>query len=142
MIGEATENLKEFYTDFRTSGKFLLTGLTGVLVDNAVLLLSHSYLGWPLALSKVLSTESAILTNFAINDNWTFKQGEQPGTVWQRLLKSNGIRLFGLGVSVIVLIGLEERLELPLVLSNIISIGVGFVFNYTLESFAWKMHEK
>jgi dolichol-phosphate mannosyltransferase len=111
-------------------------------VDNAVLLLSHSFLGWPLALSKVLSTESAILTNFAINDNWTFDHDEKPGSVWQRLLKSNGIRLFGLGVSVIVLLALDERLELPLVLANLISIGVGFVFNYTLESFAWKMQEK
>jgi putative flippase GtrA len=142
MIGEATKNLKEFYTDFRTSGKFLLTGLTGVIVDNTVLLLSHSYLGWSLILSKVLSAELAILTNFAINDNWTFDHDEKPGSVWQRLLKSNGIRLFGLGVSVVVLSVLEENLEIPLILSNLVSIGSGFVFNYTLESFAWKMHEK
>ncbi|MFB6242261.1 MAG: GtrA family protein [Candidatus Nanosalina sp.] len=141
MIEEAVGNLKQFYTDFQTSGKFIITGLTGVIVDNAVLLLSHSYLGWPLALSKVLSTESAILTNFAINDNWTFNQEDKPGNVWRRLLKSNSIRLFGLGVSVIILLTLEEQLQMPLILANLISIGFGFIFNYTLESFAWKMHE-
>ncbi len=136
------EDLKKILTDFKTSGKFLVTGLTGVIVDNAVLVFVHSMLGFPLALSKAASTESAILVNFAVNDNWTFERDEQPGTVWKRLVKSNSIRIIGLAISVLVILALNKRLGVPLIAANMMSIGAGFVFNYTLESFAWKMHEK
>lgn len=136
------EDLKKIFTDFKTSGKFLATGLTGVIVDNTVLILTHTFLGIPLALSKVASTESAILVNFAINDNWTFDRDDKPGTVWKRLAKSNSIRIVGLGISVLAILMLNKELGIPLIAANMLSIGAGFVFNYTLESFAWKMHEK
>ena len=136
------ENLKKIFTDFETSGKFLATGLTGVLVDNAVLVFTHTFLGIPLALSKAASTESAILVNFAINDNWTFEKSDQPGTVWRRLAKSNSIRIVGLAISVLAILVLNKELGIPLIAANMLSIGAGFIFNYTLESFAWKMHEE
>lgn len=136
------QQIKEFLMDYRTTGKFLFTGSLGVLVDNGILYLLHSIIGINVVIGKVLATESAILVNFAINDAWTFNKGDQPGTKKKRLIKSNTIRLLGLTASVITLVVLYNRLNIPLLISNTLSIGVGFIFNYIMESYAWEMHKK
>lgn len=134
--------IKKFITDYRTTAQFLITGSIGVLVDNGALFFLHSYLEANLVVSKALATESAIITNFLINDNWTFDMKNQPGTKLTRLLKSNTIRLLGLAASVVTLVILHEEMNMHLFLANIISIGVGFVFNYIMESYAWEMHKR
>lgn len=136
------QEVKNFITDYRTTAKFLLTGSIGVLIDNGVLYLLHSVLGVPAVLGKAVSTESAILLNFVINDSWTFNKGDQPGSKKDRLIKSNSIRLLGLTASVITLFILYNRLNIDLLISNTLSIGVGFIFNYIMESYAWEMHKK
>jgi len=135
-------DIKRFLTDYRTTAQFLLTGSIGVLVDSGVLFLLHDFLEANLVVSKALATESAIITNFLINDSWTFNRDSQPGTKIDRLLKSNSIRLLGLSASVVTLVIFHENLKIHLLLANIISIGVGFIFNYILESYAWGMHRK
>ena len=135
------EDVRNFYTDFRTTAQFLFTGFLGVFIDNGILYLLHSNIGLSLAVSKAVAVELTIIALFFVNDNWTFQKEKQPGTVWKRLAKSNGIRLGGLVISVLVLLTLHEKLGIWLLLANIMSIGAGFVFNYTFESFAWKMHK-
>ena len=135
-------DIKKFLTDYRTTAQFLLTGAIGVLVDSGSLFLLHDFFEVNLVVSKALATESAIITNFLINDNWTFDIEDQPGTKLDRLLKSNTIRLLGLAASVVTLVILHEEMNMHLFLANLISIGVGFVFNYILESYAWEMHKR
>jgi putative flippase GtrA len=142
MIEETVEKVFQYFTDFRTTAQFLATGFLGVFIDNGLLYLFHEFMNFNLALSKAMGTELTILTLFFINDNWTFQHENQPGKVKERLIRSNTIRLVGLVVSVAVLVFLHEKLEIWLLLANMISIGVGFVFNYTLESYAWKMHDR
>jgi len=135
-------DVKKFITDYRTTAQFLLTGSIGVLVDNGALFFLYDFLGANLVVSKAFATEAAIITNFLINDNWTFEMESQPGTKLDRLLKSNTIRLLGLAASVVTLVILHEQVGMHLFLANIVSIGVGFIFNYILESYAWGMHRE
>nr|WP_306441453.1 glycosyltransferase [Halomicronema hongdechloris] len=87
--------------------KFALVGLSGVVVDMAVLYLLHGALGLALTRSKILAAEVAILNNFLWNDAWTFADisVRQLGRAarLKRLLKFNAICLAGLVLNVLVL---------------------------------------
>lgn len=87
--------------------KFGLVGLSGVLVDMAVLYGLHDGLGLALTRSKILAAEVAILNNFVWNDAWTFADISMGQLGWparlKRLLKFNAICLAGLILNVLVL---------------------------------------
>ena len=89
--------------------RFCLVGLSGVIVDMALLyLLSDPHmLGWGLTRSKILAAEAAIISNFLWNDAWTFADRvRQQRSVRQKLhrfFKFNAICFVGLILNVIVL---------------------------------------
>lgn len=129
----------QIFTEYVRASKYILVGLTGVLVDNIVLYLLYNEASIGLEISKVLSAETAIITNFLLNEKWTFKDAGKQDSIFKRFLKSNLIRLTGLAVSILVLVILYDYLGVWLLVANTIGIGAGFVFNYTLESlYTWK----
>src|SRR5207302_10688335 len=89
--------------------RFAVVGLTGVLVDMALLfvLSDPRALGWGLTRSKVLAAEAAIINNFIWNDAWTFgdvakKLGAGRARL-KRFAKFNLICAMGLVLSVLLL---------------------------------------
>ena len=85
-------------TSHRTFIKFSLTGLSGVVVNlgSFHLLLQlglHRYLASPIAI------ELSIISNFLINNYWTFADRELAGGRQIRGLKFNLVSLLALGVS-------------------------------------------
>ena len=60
--------------------RFCVVGATGVIVDMALLyvLSDANGLGWGLTRSKLLAAEAAILSNFLLNDAWTFGDVARP----------------------------------------------------------------
>ncbi len=89
--------------------RFCLVGASGVLVDMGLLyLLSDPHmLGLGLTRSKVVAAETAILSNFLINDAWTFGDvaSRQPGKAarLRRFLGFNAICTAGLVLNVLIL---------------------------------------
>ncbi len=57
-------------------GRFLIVGLSGTLVNLAVLAMLVT-LGLPQLLAAVIATEVSIINNFFWNDSWTFKANRQ-----------------------------------------------------------------
>jgi len=85
-------------TSHRTFIKFCLTGLSGVVVNlgSFHLLLQlglHRYLASPIAI------ELSIISNFLVNNYWTFADRELAGGKQIRGLKFNVVSLLSLGVS-------------------------------------------
>jgi dolichol-phosphate mannosyltransferase len=130
-------------------GRFLrfgVVGLTGVLVDMAVLYLLHSSFGLPLTRSKLVAAEVAIFNNFIWNDAWTFADVSLHQRGWsarlKRFLKFNLICLAGLVLNVLVLNLIYNLVfgQRWAYLANLIAIAIVTVWNFWLNlKLSWRV---
>jgi len=121
--------------------KFNLVGLTGVLVNEGLLVLLVAYGAYYLSASAV-AIEVSILSNFVLNDLWTFRD-RRHGHVVTRLLKFNGLMLVGLAVNLAILYFGTDYLGINYALSNLAGIAVAFLVRYWLSvKYAWIKKEE
>lgn len=119
--------------------KFCVVGGTGVLVDMTLLfvLSDPSMLGMGLTRSKILAAEVAILSNFLLNDVWTFGavSRAQPGIGprIRRFLGFNAICSAGLLLNVLILNLLFNHLQMNRYVANAVAILVVTGWNYFLN---------
>lgn len=117
--------------------KFGSVGLSGVAVNYAVLYLLAGAGGLNVIAAATLATEAAILSNFALNDLWTFRDARKGGlSLGSRALRYNFFALGGLGISVGVLAALTHLLHVHYLTANLFAIGAATLWNYT-ASYRW-----
>ncbi len=121
-------------TRLRRAIRFGVVGLSGTLVNTVVLYLLVDRLGLNHLAAAVVATEVAILSNFLLNDRWTFR-GVGPARPWhERALAYNSVALVGLLVSVSVLAGLTYVGGLH----YLVAIGAATAWNFAGSSLiAW-----
>ena len=116
--------------------RFAVVGASGVLVDMAALfvLSDPRMLGLGLTRSKLMAAELAILSNFLLNDAWTFRDvaAEHRGlrNKLRRLASFNVICGIGLAINVVLLNLQFNLLHMNRYLANLISIAVVTAWNY------------
>ena len=116
--------------------KFNLVGASGVAVNEGLFLLFQAY-GMYLVYASALAVEVSIVTNFVLNDLWTFRD-RRHGRAAARLAKFNGVMLMGLAVNVAVLYAVTEYLGVSSAISELVGIGVASLLRYWLSvKFAW-----
>jgi len=116
--------------------KFALVGASGILVNEGLLWLLVTLL-FPVYLASILAIESSILSNFMLNDIWTFKS-KRTGKWYTRCLKYHASVAMGGIVNYVVLLALVS-LGLNYLVANLFGIILGFVVNYTLsEKVVWR----
>jgi dolichol-phosphate mannosyltransferase len=121
--------------------KFNLVGLTGVLVNEGLLVLFVSKGVYYLYASAV-AIEASIISNFALNDLWTFRD-RRHGHVVARLVKFNGLMLVGLAVNLAILYLGTDFLNINYAVSNLLGIAVAFLVRYWLSvKYAWIKKEE
>lgn len=113
----------------RRVAKFALVGLTGVVVNLALLAGLTEWAGLHYLVSAAIAIEASILSNFALNDAWTFRD-RRFGRWWERLWRFNLVSLLALVVNLGVLSLFTEALGVHYLLSELVAIGVGFLANY------------
>ena len=86
----------------KTVVKFGLVGVIGTLVDFLFYKLFINFFGTPPATSKGISAEIAIISNFYLNNFWTFKYRKTSTNIWQKLGIFNLVSLGGLAIGVLV----------------------------------------
>jgi dolichol-phosphate mannosyltransferase len=120
--------------------RFGLVGLSGVLVNAAILWSLTEVAGWHYLISAAVATEVSILTNFALNDRWTFR-ASWTATPWlRRAARYNGVALAGLGISIVVLAFLTTALRVHYMAANVAAIGAATLWNFPVNSrFTWGM---
>lgn len=117
--------------------KFMTVGVSGIVVNNGILWLLVSLAIMSPFFAEIFSIESSILSNFALNNFWTFR-GRKSGGIIYRLLKYHGSVLVGAVVNYLVFVLLLAA-GLHFLVANTIGILIGFVFNYLLsETFVWR----
>ena len=119
----------------RHAGRFLRFGLvggSGVLVNNAILLALVEGLKMPPVPAAVIATECAIVTNFVLNDRWTFADARRASSrPWYRRFASyNLLTLGGLVLSVGVLAVLHGLAGVHYLIANVVGIAVSTLWNY------------
>ena len=110
--------------------KFACVGCIGIAVNTVVLYILSRWLGLPLVTSSAVAVELAIVSNYFINDRWTF--ASQAVSV-RRFAKFNVASLSGLSVNVAA-VWLLTRLGIYFLAANLIGIALGFASNYALSS--------
>ncbi|MBN2726628.1 GtrA family protein [Candidatus Mcinerneyibacteriota bacterium] len=122
----------------RRAGKFILTGISGTMVDTAVLwLLSRflfsSYTGVYL-IAPALSFEVAMLNNYIISYHWVWKKRvlKTAEDFFRRLIPYNLSCLAAFGVKMLFLILAERLFHLHVVYCNLIALTVSGGVNFLL----------
>ena len=125
--------------------KFGVVGATGVAVDMAALyvLADPRMLHLNLSVGKALAAEVAIISNFVLNDCWTFRDlaqadASQIGRL-ARLGRFNLICLIGIGLSVFLLNVETRAFKINMYVGNLIAIVVVSIWNFGMnQRFGWK----
>jgi dolichol-phosphate mannosyltransferase len=143
-IGRLRQKLPAFPT--KRFMQYGLVGLSGILVDMAMLYLLSDGLDWRLTRSKIIAAEVAIISNFLWNDAWTFADMAQRQTGWRsrlkRLLKFNTICLVGLILNVLLLNVFYNLIfgQSLKYLANLIAIGLVAISNFWLSfKLSWRV---
>jgi dolichol-phosphate mannosyltransferase len=115
--------------------RFGLVGATGLLVNYALLYLLVEVGGVNHLAAAVLATEAAILSNYMLNNLWTFADA-RPSTTWiRRVSQYNFFCLGGLVISVVTLAMLTYLLRVHYLVAYIFAIGVATLWNYTANRY-------
>ena len=137
------ENLKRFIIDTKRLEEFIKFGIvggSGVFVNMGLLYVFTRFLSIPLEIASPIAIWVSILTNFFLNNLWTFKKRETHIPFWTRLLRYHLVSGLAGIVNYLILLLLVNQIGMHDLLSNLIGIAVGTVINYSLNSFwTWRV---
>lgn len=143
-LSQQVDYLKHIFDLMRRRGefmrffKFCLVGASGVGVNMGLLWLLTEVGGLFYLVSAAISIETSIISNFTLNDFFTFPDRRHRGmkNFLARMVKFNMVSLAGLGLNMAVLWFLTSVAGLYYLLSNLCGIAVATLWNY-LVNFWW-----
>ena len=107
-----------------------VVGGTGVIVNTSLLYVLSRWAGLPLVAASAVAVELAAISNYLLNDTWTFA-ARSPSL--RRFAKFNTASLAGLALNVLS-VWLLTRLGLNFLMADLIGIAAGFAANYAFSS--------
>ena len=105
---------------------FGIVGITGIAVNMIALAALKNYL--PLLGASFIAIELSIISNYILNDMWTFKENNT-GTWLHRMISYNGVAVGGMIINMAVL-AILTTLGMWYILANLIGIVLGFAWNF------------
>ncbi len=121
--------------------KFCLVGGSGVLVNMGLYWILTRFGGLYTTLAAAISIETSILSNFILNNFFTFRLRNVPGTkpFFQRLLKFNLFSLAGMGINLGLLWLFHNYMGIHDLLSMFLAILIVTLWNYLVNTWwTWK----
>ncbi len=111
-------------------GKFALVGGSGILVNEFFLWFFTEIFGFYYLVSSAIAIELSIISNFVLNNYWTFGDRKKDVGFFRRLIKFNSVSLIGMVFTILILHLLTEYFGIYYLISNLIAISIVFVWNY------------
>lgn len=113
--------------------RFGLVGCAGVVVNMAILylLVEHGRLNHLIA--AAIASEVSILSNFVLNDRWTFRQVQARHSWLRRAAHYNAVALSGLAISLSALAFLTLYVGMHYLIANLFAIAAATASNYLLN---------
>lgn len=124
--------IKENVINFKML-KFGIVGGSGVAVNMGILYLLTHYAGIDYKISSVFAIELSIITNFLLNNYWTWK-GRQEKNFWLKMMQYHiSVGTTAILANWLLLVFLTEVLGIYYLLSNLIGIAVGMLLNFIVN---------
>ncbi|MDD1660696.1 MAG: GtrA family protein, partial [Methanomicrobiales archaeon] len=115
--------------------RFALVGISGIAVNTGILWALTERAGLFYLYSSAVAIETSIITNFLANDLWTFggETDHRMGSRSHRFLSFQVVSIGGLVVNMAVLYLATAGLGIYYLVSNLLGILVGFIWNYLVN---------
>ena len=114
--------------------KFAIVGGSGILVNMGLLFLLTRYFSVRLEIASPIAIEASILSNFSLNNLWTFRKRQTQNPFKTRLFRYHLVTGLAGIVNYLVLLLLVNVFGMHDLVSNLIGILLGTVINFTLNS--------
>lgn len=117
--------------------KFGIVGGSGVFVNMFLLWFCKDQLSIPLTIASLIAIGVSIFTNFVLNNFWTWRDSSTKNKysflhrMWRYYITAS----LSATINYITLIVLSEYVGIYYLISNLIGIGFGMVFNFGLGEF-------
>ncbi len=121
--------------------RFGIVGLSGIFVNCGLLYLLTEYIGLFYLVSSAVAIEVSIVSNFLLNDHWTFRNREtrKVSAKISRFLSFQCVAMGGMLINISVLFFLTDFFGIYYIISNIIGILVTFSWNFIVNrNTTWK----
>lgn len=128
--------------DWRTLIKYAIVGASGVAVNTITLYSLTEFLGIYYMLSAVIASELSIITNFVLNDEFTFSVEDAKHSKVRRFILYNGVSVIGTAMLLGVTYILTEYLSIYYIYASWFGMISVFVINYILNKrITWGQNE-
>jgi len=125
-------NIQDFF-------KYSLVGFSGVVINLGIYSFLTRYYNFSEAMAPLLSIEAAIISNFLLNNFWTFGSRSNQSRVRVKFLKFHLVSGLGALINYLVFLTLFFLLEVHDIFANLIGIASAAVVNYLINSnWTWK----
>lgn len=123
--------------------KFAIVGTSGVLVNMGLLYALTRYFSMRIEFASPIAIETSILTNFLINNYWTFQKRNTQVTFLNRIFRYHLVTGLAGIINYLTLILLVSLLGINDMIANLIGIAIGTIINYSLNSlWTWKKEKQ
>ncbi len=113
--------------------KFCIVGASGVLVNEGLLWLLTEFAGLFYLVSSAIGIELSIVTNFILNELWTFRdRSRNRGGSFNRGVRFNLVSFGGLAINMAVLFMLVTG-GFHYLYSNLVGIACAVIWNYVVN---------
>ncbi|MGA2160844.1 MAG: glycosyltransferase family 2 protein [Methanoregula sp.] len=122
--------------------KFGVVGLSGIIVNEGLLIYLKEYVHLSLWVSGIIAIELSILSNFIWNDLWTFKSDSRHALPhrWLRLLSFQVVSIGGAAINFVILNVLATQIGIDYRIADLLGILVAFAWNFWVNRrMTWKM---
>jgi len=120
--------------------KFAMVGGSGVLVNMGCFFVFTRYAGIRIEIASPMAIEISILTNFLLNNTWTFRRRDTRTGFWGRILRYHLVTAVAGIVNYFTLLLLTHVAGLHDLVSNLIGIILGTFINFFLNSmWTWRI---
>jgi dolichol-phosphate mannosyltransferase len=113
--------------------KFSVVGAGGLVINMGFLYIFTQYLSVEYKLSSIIAIELSIISNFLFNNYWTWSEYRKE-TFFKRALKYHiSVLISAVGINWLILVFLTEYYHVYYLLSNLIGIIIGTLFNFIMN---------
>ena len=119
--------------------KFCFVGASGVIVNLGIYIILTRLFGVNLEIASPIAIECSIITNFLLNNSWTFRQRNNQSHYLKKLCKFHIVAGIAGIFNYVIFLGLIYFLGFHDILANLLGITFATLINYVLNSiWTWR----
>jgi dolichol-phosphate mannosyltransferase len=118
-----------------------VVGTSGVFVNMGLYIFLTRLMGITLEYASPIAIEISIISNFILNNIWTFKSRTGKSSLSKRFIRFHIVAFTAGVVNYITLLSFVYGVGMMDVIANLIGIGAATIVNYVLNSrWTWKRY--